>query len=76
MIEIAKRAHIHCDICNAEIVFDKEDIQTNEDSKTEYGSNSWDTTRYYKITTYFITCPVCGTKYNLKTTKEETSSHW
>lgn len=76
MIEIAKRAHIHCDTCNADIVFDKEDIQTNEDSKTEYGSNSWDITRYYKITTYFITCPVCDTKYNLKTTKEETSSRW
>lgn len=76
MIEIAKRAHIHCDTCNADIVFDKEDIQTNEDSKTEYGSNSWDMARYYKITTYFITCPVCDTKYNLKTTKEETSSRW
>ena len=76
MIEIAKRAHIHCDTCNADIVFDKEDIQTKEDSETDYGRNTWESTRYYKVTTYFVTCPVCDTQHIFKTTKEEKSSRW
>ena len=76
MIEIAKRAHIHCDTCSADIVFDKEDIQTKEETETEYRHNAWETTRYYKITTYFITCPVCDTQHVIKKTREETSSRW
>jgi len=75
-MNVGRRAHITCETCNALLYFDKEDIQTKEDSETEYSHNSWDSTRYYKITTYFMTCPVCGTQYNLKTTREEKSSRW
>ena len=76
MIKKTKRAHIQCDTCNADIVFDKEDIQTKEETETEYGRGSWEKTRYYKITTYFIICPVCDTQHVIKKTREETSSCW
>lgn len=75
-MEIAKKAHWECPNCHADIIFDKEDILTKEDTETKYGNNSWESTKYVTTTTYYVTCPVCDSEHIIKTTSCEKSSRY
>jgi len=64
MIEVAKKAHWECEKCHAVISYDPEDIQIEEEDKTEYGHYS---NRYYILKTQYVQCPVCGEKHEIRT---------
>lgn len=64
MIEVAKKAHWECKKCNAVISFEPEDVQINEENKTQYGQYS---NRYYILKTMYVVCPVCSEKHEIRT---------
>ena len=71
MIEVAKKAYWECDKCSAVISYDPEDIQIEEEDKTEYGHYS---NRYYVLKTMYVHCPVCTEKHIIRTEECEKKS--
>lgn len=72
MIEVAKKAHWECKKCNAVISYDPEDIQVEEESKTEYKQYG---SRRYILKTMYVTCPVCSERYNIRSEECDDKSY-